>query len=317
MSKNKKSVLFATSAIVLMIGGGLLLYQTVNVFYYELSALAVISLLLLSMFLYVAGASLIGQCIRNNTNYPSSDKGKGIVFALLLIAVGLLLLGFNTGNLPLIWKKFFFSWPVLVFIIGAINIIRKSYFTFGIIAVAVGAFFSLSKVVDIFPDSFVYKQFASIYWPALIIVLGVLIIVSIALKPKRTKQECFKGCRDKAYGTNEDDNKDGKINYRLIFSGTEQVVLDPVFKGGNINITFGGMELDLRRTFLPEGDTFLHVKATFGGVEITAPESWDIEVRSNAFLGGVDDSRNKDADRDKSRRLIIVSQCTFGGLVIQ
>jgi len=77
------------------------------------------------------------------------------------------------------------------------------------------------------------------------------------------------------------------------------------------------MELDLRRTSLPEGETFLYVRAVFGGVEIKAPDNWHIETRSESFLGGVSDERSKHQQIDFSRKLIVAANAVFGGVSIE
>jgi predicted membrane protein len=307
---NKKNTLFAVCSIVMMAGGGLLLDRTLNVFYNTSSAVTVISSLLLSVFLYIAGAILMGRCMnKNRSRHSCTGIHDGTVFALLLIAAGMLLLGFNTGNLPGVWRKFIFSWPMLLLVAGIVNVCRFRFISGTIIAVS-GIFFLFSKAAGIYPD-YLYEQFLSTFWPVLIIALGMLLFFAILLKPKRfgRKDECRKGTQNA--------NADGKINYRFVFSGTEQVILDPVFRGGSIEAVFGGMELDLRHSSLPEGDTFLHVKAIFGGVEITVPDSWDIEIHQKSFAGGVDDSRIRNSDRDKSRKLIIIAESTFGGIEIK
>ena len=318
MTNNKKSVLFASIAIVLLTSGSVLLIQTLNVFYPELSAWIVICSLMLSVFLYVAGTTCAGRSVNEiqKSRSSSSNADNSIIFAFLLIAVGLLLLGFNTGYFPLLWKNFFFSWSMLFVLIGAINLFRN-HFILGIIIISAGIFFLLPKAKTIYPD-IINKQLASSYWlPICIIIAGVLIILSIIFKSGRCKSQQKETCKKEPYSARDNQNKDGKINYRFTFGGTEQVILDPVFKGGNIDITFGGMELDLSRTSLPEGDTFLYVKATFGGIEITAPENWKIENHSDIFVGGFDDSRSKEIEKEKNRKLIIVSKCRFGGIAIQ
>jgi len=112
-------------------------------------------------------------------------------------------------------------------------------------------------------------------------------------------------------------NNDGKLNYRYVCGGGEQVILDPVFRGGNIEVICGGMQLDLRRTSLPEGDTYLYIKAVAGGVEISAPDEWIIEFRQSGYAGGMHDSRAKRAELDRSRRLIIVADCKMGGVDVK
>ncbi|MDR2915624.1 MAG: cell wall-active antibiotics response protein, partial [Tannerella sp.] len=157
----------------------------------------------------------------------------------------------------------------------------------------------------------------------LIVVCGILILLGAIIRPGRFRSGRFrkghhhKGNWKENYTPGENENSDGKINYQFVFSGTEQVILDPVFKGGRIDVTFGGMELDLRRTSLAEGDTFLSINTTFGGVEITAPDNWDIEIQAKSTIGGVTDSRDKNTEKDRTRKLIIIATCTLGGIEIK
>ena len=314
--KKGQNVLLAISSIVLMIGGGLLLYQTLNVYYNTSSALLVVSLSILSVFLYVAGASLMGRMKKNGIQQYWNGVSSSIVFALVLVAAGMLLLGFNTACLPPVWKGFFFSWPMLLLIIG-VGHICKFQFLWGIILAAVGKFFLFAKASAMFPGNAFYEEFSSTYWPVLIIVCGVLILLSTVICSGKCSNKCNKGKWRENHTSNEGENNDGKINYRLTFSGTEQVILDPVFRGGDIDITFGGMELDLRRTSLAEGETFLYINVVFGGVEITAPDNWDIDLRQNRFAAGIEDSRVKGMEKDRTRKLIIIAKCSFGGIDIK
>lgn len=317
-NKNKKNASFAIAAIALMIGSGILLEPTINGSFNLLPALAVISLSLLFTYMYILGASFMGRAIQKETRYRScgGSSNNGILFAFLLIAGGVLLLCFNTEFLNPVWKRFFFSWPMLLFIIGASNTCRN-HFTSGVIIGAIGYFFLMEKAAQIYPGNVAFKQFTATYWPGLIIVSGVLILSGILIGPGRFgRSHLHKGNRND-YTPGENENNDGKINYQFVFGGTEQVILDPVFKGGTIDVTFGGMELDLRRTSLAEGDTFLFIKTVFGGVEITAPDHWNIEIQSKGFVGGVSDSRTKNIDKDHTKKLIIMAQSTFGGIEIK
>ena len=309
--------MIAATSIVLMVSGGLLLNVTLNILYGTLPALLVILLTLSSVFLYIIGALFMGRCINNGRRRFMGMSGinHNVVFALILVAIGLLLLEFNMDLLPHIWKRFFFSWPMALLVLG-IGQLFKPKFIGGVILSLTGIFFLFSKAANIYPDIELYEQFISTFWPLLIIIAGVLILLSAILRPGRRRFNHKVTCADDKQ-TNQSENNDGKINYRLTFSGTEQVILDPVFKGGNIDITFGGMELDLRRTSLAEGDTFLYITAVFGGVEITAPDNWDIELRQNRFAGGVEDSRVKGVEIDRTRKLIIIAKCTFGGIDIK
>ena len=90
-------------------------------------------------------------------------------------------------------------------------------------------------------------------------------------------------------------------------------MLDPVFKGGELNAVFGGLTLDLRRTNLAEGETHLEVNAVFGGITIFVPSEWLIETHLDTVFGGFQDNRMPKEPLDPTRKLIIVGSCVFGG----
>ena len=318
-NEKNKSLLYATLAVALMIGGGVMMSWTLNDLYLSATAMSVLLLALLSVFIYIAGATLIARSIRiNNTCRSKRDVEGGAIFAFLLIGAGALMICFNTELLNIDWKSFFLSWQMLVFVVGAICLCR-SHFIWGILFLAAGVFFLLEKAASIYPDITSFENFTATYWPAIFIVLGLVIVLSSIMSTKYLNRKYVKVIGnwkdDDQYFENE--NNDGKINYRFIFSGAEQVILDPVFRGGTIDATFGGMELNLRRTSLAEGKTFLNVNVVFGGVEITAPEHWDIEIVSKSFAGGVSDDRLKVKDIDHTKKLVIVVNCTFGGITIK
>jgi len=314
--EKNKSLLFATLSIALLIGSGVLLNWTLNDLYRKTTELGVLLLSLLSVFIYVSGATILGRSIRTRNMYHSRDEIEGgVIFAFLLIAAGALMICFNAGLLNPDWKPFFISWQMAIFVVGCICFCRF-HFIWGTIFAAAGLFFLIEKAAAVYPVSCL-TDFTATFWPAIFIVLGIVIVLSYFVRSQSCCKRNPKGFWKENYIPNENENYNGKINYRFVFSGSEQVILDQVFKGGTIDATFGGMELDLRRTSLAEGKTFLHVNAVFGGVEISAPDNWDIEIVSKSFAGGVSDNRVKVKDIDHSRKLVIVAKCSFGGITIR
>jgi len=318
-TKTNKSVLYSVLALAVMAGSVALSGWTINRLSLSIDSGFIFVLALVAVFLYIVGASWLGRLVvQGGGHWKYGGFHNGILFALLVIGTGILLLCFNGGFLPMAWKWFFISWPMLLFVIGCSELCKLHYVP-GIILVSIGTFFLVPRFSGIFPGASFNSQFFSTWWPVFIIIGGLLIFFSILLKPKKffcANPRQAKGCWDENQFTSQEENKDGKINYKLVLSGTEQVILDPVFKGGNIETVLGGLELDLRRTSLPEGETFLFVKAVFGGVEIKAPEEWHIEVRSESLLGGVTDDRVRVRDIDYTRKLIIVANAVLGGVTI-
>jgi predicted membrane protein len=303
-------------AIAVMACSGLLLGWTINVLSRSIDSGLTFTLVLASVFLYVAGASWMGRIVvRGGEYWKFGGFHNGITFALLVVGVGVLLLCLNAGMLPGEWAYFLISWPMLLFVLGCGSLCKIHYVP-GIIMASIGTFFLVQR----FPGGSFDGQFFATWWPVFIIIGGGLIFFSILLKPKqflRGRHHHPKGNWEDNHLTTKKENSDGTINYKLVFSGMEQVILDPVFKGGMIETVFGGMELDLRHTTLPEGETYLYVKAVFGGVEIKMLDDWFVEIRSESVFGGVTDDRSKMKDMDRSKKLIIVANAVFGGVTIK
>ncbi|MCB1008961.1 MAG: hypothetical protein KDB94_08705 [Acidobacteria bacterium] len=74
-----------------------------------------------------------------------------------------------------------------------------------------------------------------------------------------------------------------------MMAGLERTNRSPAFSGGDLTAVMGGVGLDLRGAKLaPEGAT-LDVFALWGGIELTVPEGWRIELAVVPLLGGFED----------------------------
>lgn len=119
------------------------------------------------------------------------------------------------------------------------------------------------------------------------------------------------------FTTRQHHSGDGFVRSDNVFGGVKQVVLDEVFKGAEIRNSFGGTVLDLRRTNIEQGETYIDVECNFGGVEIYVPLDWRVDLQANAFLGGCEDKRVPGVNIDQSRRLVVIGNVSFGGVEIK
>ena len=249
----------------------------------------------------------------------------GIIFGLLLVTVGVLLFCFSAGLIMPQWKGIILSWQKLLIVLGIIEMC-KLHGVAGLTLFSVGTFFLIPKIGYKFPYALdIVPDFTARYWPILIVIFGIALILGLIFRNTKLAQNGQ--CRNDRHShpkrsrhirpedvVQDVSSTDGTINYNLVFTGYEQVFLEPVFRGGKISVSFAGMELDLRKTSLPEGVTYLTVDATFGGVEIKAPDDWNIEIESHSVFGGFRDDRRKYRDAvQQDRRLVIIANCTFGG----
>ncbi|MDD3079734.1 MAG: DUF5668 domain-containing protein [Paludibacter sp.] len=252
----------------------------------------------------------------NNEIKNSYRRGysKGLGFGLFLMAVGLLFLGFNFGVLPQQLRHVIFSWPMLLVFFGIVNLFKRHLFS-GATLTVIGAFFLFPRIIAAYPEYFpgLNGGFTQVYWPLLLIAAGVILILSKLFGRSWGFVDFSEKYHEHHhYHYRERYSKNG-FSKNSVFGSGEHIVLDPVFKGGELNAVFGGITLDLRKTTLAEGDTILEINAVFGGVTIIVGEGWNVETHLDTVFGGFEDKRIKADNVDTSRKLIITGACVFGG----
>lgn len=253
----------------------------------------------------------------NKQQMNLSGKSKGWIFGFLLILVGVLFLAFNFGWLNPALQSVLFSWPMIFVLFAFIALSKKEYW--GILFwLLLAAFFLLPRIALIYPDALpgIDGDFAKIYWPVLLIMVGAGVLLKVLFIKQPPNQISLE--KDRHMKLNKIEGADGFYTRKVVFGGNEDIFLEPIFRGGRIEVVFGGVELDLRRTSLPEGDTFLYVEAVFGGIKLQLPNDWVVVPQVNTVLGGVENKRfGVVAHPDTSRRLLISGEMVFGGCEIR
>jgi len=250
-----------------------------------------------------------------------SGRTKGLGFGLLLVAVGIVFLAVNAGLIASPLKWVLISWPMLLIVIGGAKIFKREYFTAATLLI-IGSFFLVSKIIRAYPESFpgMDGSFTHTYWPLLLIAAGILMVLNKLFgKQWGFQNSDNKNCYRKAgnaegYINDYYKGRTGSFEKNAVFGGGEHIVLEPDFKGGEINAVFGGLTLDLRHTNLAEGTSRLEVNAVFGGVTVIIPNDWFVETNIDAVFGGFEDKRQiKVTNYNSERKLLITGACVFGG----
>lgn len=243
----------------------------------------------------------------------SSVRPKGLLFGLLLILTGILFLSFNFGWLDPALKSVVFSWPVIFIVCSLIALVKREYWGL-LFWLVIGLFFLLPKIAAAYPGLLpgIDSDFARNYWPVLLILGGICFILKVVAGNKK-RSFCKKNIV-----SSYPENSDGTVKFDITFGGSESIFLEPVFRGGDIDLVFAGVVLDLRKTHLPEGETCLNIDAVFSGITLYIPEDWFVVTRFNAMLGGVNDKRIAvHSAVDKTRKLILQGDLVFGGCEIR
>ncbi len=221
---------------------------------------------------------------------------KSLVFGLLVIGLGLGWLLHNVGMISENAWDLIFSWQMLLVAIGIINVFGDVHKGWGWILIAIGGFFLLSEAYD-WPTTF-----RNIFWPALLIVIGLFLIFGSRARMWR------KDWLPKS------DIKTGEdyIEDLSVFGGHDRVIHSASFKGGKVVSVFGGSKIDLTQaTVAPEG-AVIEIVAVFGGSSILVPADWNVRLEIFNIFGGYGDKRPR-AQVDLSKTLVIKGIAVFGG----
>lgn len=247
-----------------------------------------------------------------------NNNPEKIGFSILIVLVGVVLLLSNIGIIPAEYKSILLSWQALVIVIGIWSLVKRNYFA-GVLLVVVGGFFLYPKICNLFPAYFTCINIdIKTYWPVLLILFGILLIVRKPSAHHRHKEwkDKFHKHKNKSVCMERDVQDQGGSDYiekNIMFGSAEQIVLSSNFRGGEGNVMFGELIIDLRKSELAEGDNMLELNVMFGNIVVYVPVSWYIEVQSSTVLGSFDDKRNAiDSPQESVSRLLIKGSSMFG-----
>lgn len=106
-----------------------------------------------------------------------------------------------------------------------------------------------------------------------------------------------------------------QVKVTSILGSSESQLSSQQIRGGRVFVLFGSGNIDLRHAALADGEAAVKIIAVFGGVKITVPEDWAVNVQTGAVLGGVDYKRA--APDSPTDQLTLNGFCLFGGIEVR
>jgi len=260
------------------------------------------------------------------TNHHHSP---GLWPGLLLISVGGGLLAREFGLLPA-QVRFVDFWPLLPMFFGVSNLLRARGFMgalFGLAFVAMGGLLLARNLGFL---SFLAFPTARL-WPGLLVLLGVAFLIRAArgAEPREPPTDPWPPT-DPAPGEAaelHDDfvedaqhaslvSQDDRLNKQITLAGAEFKITSQAWKGGELGVTAGGVELDLRYARLAPEGALLDVRILMGGVDIRVPDTWQVQCDVTPLLGGADDSTRSAQGSTSAPLLRVTGSVTVGGLSV-
>lgn len=218
------------------------------------------------------------------TSYTRILAGLGVVlFGGLLLLDSLSINGFD--NLIGTW------WPL--FVIGAGILIflndTKSYlWALLVTGLGIGYLLDNFNIIDFNPWQ--------IFWPAVIIVVG----LSILFRHSGTQQRLTKEKSD---------------DVSAILGGIDHINKSTDYKGGKVTAVLGGVKLDLRKAVIKDEAT-LDVFSLMGGVELFVPENVVVKSKAAVIMGGIENKAQTTSSKN-SPSLYITGDIIMAGVEVK
>lgn len=137
-----------------------------------------------------------------------------------------------------------------------------------------------------------------IYWPVLVIALG----LSIAVGQFRSRVQHTENSSTSGFA---------------IFGGVEKRNTSKSFVGGDLTAIFGGTELDLRDAVVATPPARINATVLFGDTEIVVPEDWNVRVDAIPIFGDTSDRRRRQTDTHEEADLIVTGFVAFGDITVR
>ncbi len=104
------------------------------------------------------------------------------------------------------------------------------------------------------------------------------------------------------------------LDETAVFSSVNKKIETNEFKGGKVDVVFGGGEIDLRKAKIVKGETVdLEINAVFGGVKVIVPENWTVNSNVTGVFGGFENETTHPASGKEQGRLNLKGAAVFGG----
>jgi len=161
----------------------------------------------------------------------------------------------------IIWDIFSTFWPLVLILLGTKLIIDKTY-TPGVIFFVLGVSFLSSNLFD--------WNFFAVLLPIILIALG----MSMLFRREKIPQ---KG--------GEKESREERISETVVFWRLQKKVRTKNLSGGEINLAFGDLELDLRETEINKKGAKIHLNCAFGDVDIFVPKNCRVKTSGSVVIG--------------------------------
>lgn len=237
--------------------------------------------------------------------HSNHTKGGGRrFFAVLLILAGAYWLLNRMGVLS--FPHWLFQWPVILIIVGAVNLIVNRFQSIGgYVILLVGAYFYVDRNFDIPFDAAYY------FWPVVLIVFGIILLV----RPRRREKfdqwrKEVNDDRTTMMDTRESQDASDYMDETVVMGGIKKDFTSQAFKGGRLRCFMGGAEIYLGDCTM-DGQAEIQINGFMSGVKLIVPKNWNVRISTSNFMSGIRDERRSLPQDLSSAPVLVINGSVF------
>ncbi|MCP4152437.1 MAG: cell wall-active antibiotics response protein [bacterium] len=235
-----------------------------------------------------------------------------VLIGLFIVAGGVMLLLQNLG-VKMEFKVWDF-WPVLIILLGVDKLVKPAYARnpfLGSALIGIGVLFLLDNL------DYLHFKVADV-WPVAIILVGGFIIKNSIFRPKPASGSCMGSGghhrQDRIFSGGKSVLNSDFVDSSVIFGGGEYQVNSKQFKGGNLSVIMGGIEIDLRDADIVGDEAVIQASVIMGGIEARVPSDWEVVLQGSPIMGSFENKSVSPAGSQK--RLVITGSVIMGGVEV-
>jgi predicted membrane protein len=210
------------------------------------------------------------------------------IIGLLVVTLGVMLLLDTTDAFGPDTDVLGTYWPVLVIAWGLWGLMSFRSVLWHVAVLVIGVMFLLTNLN-------VWTLDIGQFWPVVLVVIGLALLFSWRLVGRT----------------------DNGWKVTCIFSGSEEVVSSQAFEGGEVTAIFAGVDLDLREAELAEGKATIDATVICGGMELTVPKGWKVNIEATPILGATENRHQQPSLGEAKGELTITGTVVCGGIEVR
>ncbi len=228
---------------------------------------------------------------------------------LILILIGIIFLLQKIPQTSGLFTSWLFSWPSLLIVIGLFLGIKHRFRNIvWLILILIGAYSLLynNDIIDLNLRPYLV--------PIAIIAIGFTVLLN---KNRNCQQHPHRFKRGQPVPMPVAEDLTDILEVNTTFGNVEKNVFSKNFKGGKINCTFGGGQINFSQADF-QGIVVVDVSIIFGGLDVIIPSNWNLKNEVAVVFGGIEDKRKiMTGSSESSKTLVLKGNIMFGGIEIK